>query len=95
MFVDPASGKIAATVPTGQGPHEVEVSSDGRLAFVSNYGDRTSGGNTLSVIDIAARKELKRGRSRRARAGRTASPSRAASSTSRRKRARTSGATTR
>jgi YVTN family beta-propeller protein len=58
-FVDPASGKIAATVPTGEGPHEVEVSTDGKLAFVSNYGDRTSG-NTLSVIDIAARKELKR-----------------------------------
>jgi YVTN family beta-propeller protein len=58
-FVDPASGKISATVPTGEGPHEVEVSSDGRLAFVSNYGGRTSG-NTLSVIDVAARKELKR-----------------------------------
>lgn len=59
MFLDPASGKIAATVPTGEGPHEVEVSSDGRLAFVSNYGGSASG-NTLSVIDIAARKELKR-----------------------------------
>jgi YVTN family beta-propeller protein len=60
VFVDPASGKIAATVPTGQGPHEVEVSSDGRLAFVSNYGDRNAGGNTLSVIDVVSRKELKR-----------------------------------
>ena len=58
-FVDPASGKITATVPTGEGPHEVEVSSDGRLAFVSNYGNR-SPGNTLSVIDVGARKELKR-----------------------------------
>src|SRR4051812_7060195 len=58
-FIDPASGKIAATVPTGEGPHEVEVSSDGRLAFVSNYGGRTPG-NTLSVIDIGTRKELKR-----------------------------------
>lgn len=58
-FVDPASGKVTATVPTGEGPHEVEVSTDGRLAFVSNYGGRTSG-NTLSVIDIGARKELKR-----------------------------------
>jgi YVTN family beta-propeller protein len=58
-FVDPVSGKIVATVPTGEGPHEVEVSTDGKLAFVSNYGGRTSG-NTLSVIDIAARKELKR-----------------------------------
>jgi YVTN family beta-propeller protein len=59
VFVDPTSGKIGGTVPTGEGPHEVEVSSDGHLAFVSNYGGRTSG-NTLSVIDIAARKELKR-----------------------------------
>jgi YVTN family beta-propeller protein len=59
VFVDPASGKIGATVPTGEGPHEVEVSSDARLAFVSNYGARTSG-NTLSVIDIAARKEIER-----------------------------------
>src|SRR5262245_25680148 len=58
-FIDPASGKIAATGPVGEGPHEVEVSTDGRLAFVSNYGGRTSG-NTLSVIDIPARKELKR-----------------------------------
>lgn len=58
-FVDPASGKVVATVPTGEGPHEVEVSTDGRLAFVSNYGGRTSG-NTLSVIDIGARKEVKR-----------------------------------
>ena len=58
-FIDPASGKITATVATGDGPHEVEVSTDGRLAFVSNYGGSTSG-NTLSVIDIATRKELKR-----------------------------------
>jgi DNA-binding beta-propeller fold protein YncE len=58
-FVDPASGKTSATVPTGDGPHEVEVSTDGRLAFVSNYGARVPG-NTLSVVDIATRKELKR-----------------------------------
>jgi YVTN family beta-propeller protein len=58
-FVDPTSGETSATVATGEGPHEVEVSTDGRLAFVSNYGARVSG-NTLSVIDIAARKELKR-----------------------------------
>jgi YVTN family beta-propeller protein len=58
-FVDPASGKTTATVATGDGPHEVEVSADGRLAFVSNYGSRTSG-HTLSVVDIATRKELTR-----------------------------------
>lgn len=58
-FIDPASGKTSATVATGDGPHEVEVSTDGRLAFVSNYGARTAG-NTLSVVDIATRKEVKR-----------------------------------
>jgi YVTN family beta-propeller protein len=58
-FIDPASGKTTATVPTGEGPHEVELSSDGRLAFVSNYGAQVPG-NTLSVIDVATRKEVKR-----------------------------------
>jgi YVTN family beta-propeller protein len=58
-FVDPASGKTSANVATGDGPHEVEVSTDGRLAFVSNYGAKTPG-NSLSVVDIAARKEVKR-----------------------------------
>jgi YVTN family beta-propeller protein len=58
-FIDPASGKTAATIATGQGPHEIEVSADGRLAFVTNYGAQTPG-NTLSVVDIATRKEVKR-----------------------------------
>ncbi len=58
-FVDPVSGKAGATVATGDGPHEVEVSADGKLAFVSNYGAKVPG-NTLSVIDIATRKEVKR-----------------------------------
>lgn len=58
-FVDPASLKVIGRVATGEGPHEVIVSADGKLAFVSNYGDRTPG-STLSVIDIAARKEIHR-----------------------------------
>ncbi len=58
-FMDPVSGKTAATVATGDGPHEIEVSADGRLAFVSNYGAKDPG-NSLSVVDIAARKEVKR-----------------------------------
>jgi DNA-binding beta-propeller fold protein YncE len=58
-FIDPASGETRATVATGEGPHEVEVSSDGRLAFVSNYGARTPG-DTLSVIDVPGRKEVQR-----------------------------------
>jgi YVTN family beta-propeller protein len=59
VFVDPATGKVSAPVSTGDGPHEIELSADGRTAFVSNYGASTPG-NTLSVIDVASRKESKR-----------------------------------
>lgn len=58
-IVDPASGATRGTVPTGASPHEVEVSADGRLAFVSNYGAQVAG-STLSVIDIAGARELQR-----------------------------------
>jgi len=37
-FVDPATGKVLGRVPTGDGPHEVVASTDGKLAFVANYG---------------------------------------------------------
>src|SRR6185295_15169127 len=37
-LLDLASGRIAATVPTGDGPHEVAISPDGRQAVVSNTG---------------------------------------------------------
>src|SRR5215510_5902640 len=59
-IVDPATLKVLARVPTGEAPHEVAASEDGRFAFVSNYGTGDRPGNTISVIDIAARKELKR-----------------------------------
>ena len=59
VTVDPASGKVLGTVATGEGPHEVAVSADGRLAFVGNYGAQTPG-STISVVDLAAMKELKR-----------------------------------
>jgi YVTN family beta-propeller protein len=58
-IVDPASGKVAGRIPTGVGPHEVAVSSDGKLAFVGNYGSQTPG-STISVIDLVAQKELHR-----------------------------------
>jgi YVTN family beta-propeller protein len=58
-IVDPASGKVVGRVPTGVGPHEVAVSSDGKLAFVGNYGDQTPG-STISVIDLVAQKEIHR-----------------------------------
>jgi YVTN family beta-propeller protein len=59
-IVDPASGKILGTVPVGQGPHEVVASTDGKWAFASNYGTGPAPGHTISMIDLAATKELRR-----------------------------------
>ena len=50
-FIDLESGKIVATAPTGNGPHELVVSPDGRLAVVTDYGGGRA--NTLTVLDIA------------------------------------------
>ncbi len=36
-IVDPSNGKVVGHVPTGQDPHELVVSDDGKLAFASNY----------------------------------------------------------
>jgi YVTN family beta-propeller protein len=60
VTVDPGNGKILGTVPTGEGPHEVAVSADGKTAFVGNYGGASGPGNTISVVDLAAMKELRR-----------------------------------
>ncbi len=60
-IVDPSSGEVLGRVATGQDPHELVVSDDGKLAIASNYaGPGPRGGNSLSVIDIAARKEIHR-----------------------------------
>ena len=60
VTVDLATGKILGTVPTGEGPHEVTVSDDGKTAFVGNYGGAQGPGNTISVIDLASMKEVRR-----------------------------------
>ena len=59
VVIDDATLKAIATVPTGEGPHEMTVSSDGKLAFVANYGAKEYG-HSLCVIDIASRKEIRR-----------------------------------
>ena len=53
-IVDPANGTVLGRVPTGRDPHEVTASADGRLAFVASMVDG------ISVIDIAAREEIRR-----------------------------------
>ncbi|MGC2532876.1 MAG: YncE family protein [Candidatus Sulfotelmatobacter sp.] len=56
LIVDPASLQVIARVPVGKDPHEVIASSDGRTAYVSNYGFGAY--NTLAVVDLAAHKAL-------------------------------------
>src|SRR6185295_9946708 len=58
-IVDPRAGRVVGRVPSGEGPHEITVSDDGKLAFVANYGAR-SPGSTISVIDVATQKEWRR-----------------------------------
>src|ERR1700722_14570721 len=58
-IVIPDTKQIVATVRVGDTPHEAATSTDGKLAFVSNYGGSTPG-DTISVIDLAAQKEIHR-----------------------------------
>ena len=58
-LVDLEEGAVVATLPTGEGPHEVGISPDGRFALVTNYGTRERGGNSLTLIDIAAASVVK------------------------------------
>jgi DNA-binding beta-propeller fold protein YncE len=53
-FVDLASGTVVGTLPTGEGPHELTMSSDGRVAVGTDYGGRGGGGNSLTVFDVEA-----------------------------------------
>lgn len=59
VIIDPATMKVTATVPVGDGPHEVVLSTDGKTAFVANYG-AAAPGSSISVIDIATAKETRR-----------------------------------
>jgi DNA-binding beta-propeller fold protein YncE len=53
-LVDLAGGEVVATLPTGQGPHEVGISPDGRFALVTDYGTGQAPGSTLTLVDVAA-----------------------------------------
>ena len=55
-IVDPATLKVLAKVPVGNDPHEVIASSDGKTAYVSNYGGGAY--NTLAVVDLIGQKAL-------------------------------------
>jgi YVTN family beta-propeller protein len=48
--------QVIAKVPIGNDPHEVIASSDGKTAYVSNYGFGAY--NTLAVVDLVGQKAL-------------------------------------
>jgi len=55
-FIDPIALQIIETIPTGPNPHEMAVTPDHRVAYLSNYAPP---GNTISVIDLAQRKHVR------------------------------------
>ncbi len=55
-IVDPSSLKSIARIPVGNDPHEVIASTDGKTAYVSNYGGGAY--NTLAVVDLVSQKAL-------------------------------------
>lgn len=55
--IDVGSGRTLATIPTGNGPHEIALSSDGRFAVVTDYGGQP--GRTLTVIDLLAMRVMR------------------------------------
>jgi YVTN family beta-propeller protein len=57
-IVDPATLQVLARVPAGPDPHEIVASDDGKFAYISNYGGLDSTLNTISVVDLIAKKAL-------------------------------------
>ncbi|MBK8097522.1 MAG: beta-propeller fold lactonase family protein [Planctomycetes bacterium] len=57
-LIDPTTRKDIARITVGDGPHEVAVSPDGRIAVVCNYGGQKPG-SSLTVIDVPTAKALR------------------------------------
>jgi YVTN family beta-propeller protein len=55
IVFDTATGKVVRTVQVGGNPHEVVATRDGKRGFTAN-----ARSNTVSVVDLAQGKEIKR-----------------------------------
>jgi YVTN family beta-propeller protein len=55
-IVDPATLAIVAQIASGPDPHEVIASTDGSVAYVSNYGGGAY--NTITVVDLVRQTTL-------------------------------------
>lgn len=58
-FIDAKTGEKRAEFATRYDPHEVAVSSDGRLAAVTNYGGSDGAGNIIQIADVAEGKVVR------------------------------------
>ncbi|MCI0391776.1 MAG: hypothetical protein MOB07_23785 [Acidobacteria bacterium] len=62
-FYDSKTGEQLARVEVGVKPHEMALSADRRLAYITNYGvnsytQQEEGGNTISILDLVRREKL-------------------------------------
>src|SRR5438034_10467666 len=55
-IVNTATNVVVAKMPSGPDPHEVIASTDGRFAYIANYGGGAY--NTLTVVDLVNQKTL-------------------------------------
>ena len=57
-IVDPGTLKVLERMQSGPDPHEIVVSADTKLAYISNYGGPGGAYNTISVVDLVQKKAL-------------------------------------
>lgn len=55
-FIDVSTLEVVQTIPTGPNPHEMVITPDQRMMYLSNYAPP---GDTISVIDLVQRKHVK------------------------------------
>lgn len=56
-IVNPRTLRVEARIPSGEDPHEVAASSDGRTAYISNYGFGAY--HTITVVDLVTHTQKK------------------------------------
>ncbi len=54
VIVDPKTLKVVGKAPSGDDPHEVVAATDGKVAYISNYGGGSL--NTLTMVDLVNQK---------------------------------------
>lgn len=63
LYIDPVAKKLTRQVVLDVAPHELAISSDGKLAYVPIYSDANVGqpgtnGQTIAIVDVRAGKQI-------------------------------------